>query len=230
MTLPARCVAATEGWLKRMHVLVVLALLLDETVGPGAAGGRQTSQPPQREQVRQPASASGVTVAGAGNRLPVSASAAFQFNATMGLGNPWIGFVPYAPAAPPGAGIFPHSMENFYVPMSSLMAGWQNFTWAAFEKRLDSIAARGNQAIICPCFDCPGLPQGPHGMAGTPAFLREGLNFYNDSGGALIPDWLNTTVSLSHTHSHTHTRARTRARTRTRAHTRVLIVRRCRER
>lgn len=131
--------------------------------------------------------------------LDQTAFATFQFNATMGLGNPWIGFVPYAPAAPPGEGIFPHSMENFYVPMSSLMVGWGNFTWVSFERHLDEIAARGNQAIICPCFDCPGFPQGPMGMAGTPEFLREGLKFYNDSGGAMIPDWLNTTVQRAMT-------------------------------
>jgi hypothetical protein len=70
----------------------------------------------------------------------------------------WLfGFVPYAPAPTNCPGVFPHSMENFYVPMATLMAGWNNYTWDAFEVKLDDIVNRGNQARVCPCFECPGF-------------------------------------------------------------------------
>ena len=49
----------------------------------------------------------------------VAAAAAPGYNATATLGNPWVGLVPYGPSA----ATFPHSMENFYLTMASLMAG-----------------------------------------------------------------------------------------------------------
>ena len=48
-----------------------------------------------------------------------AAEPALAYNATATLGNPWVGLVPYGPSA----ATFPHSMENFYLTMASLMAG-----------------------------------------------------------------------------------------------------------
>eukprot|EP01043_Picozoa_sp_COSAG02_P034023 COSAG02_NODE_2356_length_9072_cov_14.450017_4_plen_630_part_00 len=100
-------------------------------------------------------------------------------------------------------GSFPHSMENFYVSMASLMAGWSNFTFAAFEKKLDGIASRMNQGICRVYLDYPGKTHNK--TDGVPAFLVPGLKFAyygskkcvdgtTSTGCNLSPDWSNTTL------------------------------------
>lgn len=100
-------------------------------------------------------------------------------------------------------GDFPHSMENFYVSMASLMAGWSNFTFEAFEKKLDGIASRKNQGICRVYLDYPGKTHKK--TDGVPAFLVPGLKFAyygskqcvdgtTSAGCNLSPDWSNTTL------------------------------------
>lgn len=106
-----------------------------------------------------------------------------------GLGNPWIGLVPFAgPVATP---VFPHSMENFYVSFASLMRDWNSFTLSNLEARLSQIGARGHQAICRVYLDYPDRTLSPYD--GVPAFLVEGLTFYHSAHG-VTPDWSNTTL------------------------------------
>lgn len=113
----------------------------------------------------------------------------FRYNAIGSLGSPWVGLVPYAPGD--SAESFPHSMEKFYISMASLMAGWSNFTFAAFEHQLDDIASRNNQAICRVYLDYPGKTRKK--TDGVPAFLVPGLKFYSYDSG-VSPDWSNTTL------------------------------------
>ena len=88
-------------------------------------------------------------------------------------------------------GSFPHSMENFYISMASLMAGWSNFTFDAFEAKLDDVASRKNQGICRVYLDYPGKTK--QKTDGVPAFLVPGLKFYSYNAG-WSPDWSNTTL------------------------------------
>lgn len=95
-----------------------------------------------------------------------------------------------------GGGSFPYSMENFYVSMASLMAGWSNFTFAAFEKKLDGVASRKNQGICRVYLDYPGKTRKK--TDGVPAFLVPGLKFYAYDSG-VSPDWSNATLQRAMT-------------------------------
>ncbi len=52
--------------------------------------------------------------------------------------NPLAGFVPFAGSY---TGV-PHSMEWFYVPVSSVVTGPGTYNWAGFEAQLNAIAAK----------------------------------------------------------------------------------------
>lgn len=75
--------------------------------------------------------------------------------------NPLAGFVPYAGSY---TGV-PHSMEWFYVPVSSVVTGPGTYNWAGFEAQLNAIAARGHQTVFRFYLDYPGKP------SGVPAYL-----------------------------------------------------------
>eukprot|EP01052_Picozoa_sp_SAG31_P007044 SAG31_NODE_331_length_17518_cov_32.495042_9_plen_485_part_00 len=136
--------------------------------------------------------------------LALAKTTQFTYNATGSLGSPWVGLVPYAPPEGPAtAAAFPHSMENFYVSMATLMGGWSNFTFAAFEEKLDDIASRKNQGICRIYLDYPGRTRNK--TDGVPAFLVPGLKFYaygsktcvdgeTSAGCNLSPDWSNNTL------------------------------------
>jgi len=113
----------------------------------------------------------------------------YTYNTTAGLGNPWIGLVPYAPDIIHTP--FPHSMENFYYPMAKLMKDWNTYTFKDFEEKFNDIASRGRQAICRIYLDYPGKTLKK--TDGVPAFLVPGLRFYSYDKG-VSPDWENTTL------------------------------------
>ena len=93
--------------------------------------------------------------------------------------NPLKGFMPYAGDYGTGGGIFPHSMEFFYMGVNEVMFGPNKFVWAALDEQLQEIAARGDQAVFRFYLDYPDKP------SGIPDYLiNEGLkvNGYTDYG------------------------------------------------
>lgn len=109
--------------------------------------------------------------------------------------NPLKGFMPfydaYGSAHQPIANDFPHSMEWFYVPLRNLMNGPDSFTFdTGLEPQLNSIAARGHQAVFRVYLDYPGR------QSGIPQFLRDdGLKvrqytfFGNGLDDSVSPDY-----------------------------------------
>lgn len=91
----------------------------------------------------------------------------FTPNATLGAGNPWIGFVPYNFNG--GSLLFPHSLENLYFPWNSIQTGPGAFNFSSIEEVLAVCASRGHQLIARVYADYPGNPYA------VPEFLRPGL-------------------------------------------------------
>ena len=136
----------------------------------------------------------------------------FTFNQSETVGNPWVGLVKFAPRTSRKQLLkdgtlsfaeveetddtcttckpFPTSMENFYVSFASLMKDWHTFTLDTFEKLLNQISARGNQAICRIYVDYPGMTKKP--TDGVPGFLIEGLTFWTSVNG-VTPDYSNKT-------------------------------------
>lgn len=112
--------------------------------------------------------------------------------------NPLKGFVPFSNSYAD----FPHSLEFFYLPMSTLypdVDATPDTTpdWAALEKQLDRIAKRGNQAVFRIYIDYP-TKDSEDKPIGIPAFLRkEPYNLdthdYGEFGNFVsrIPDYSN---------------------------------------
>jgi len=67
--------------------------------------------------------------------------------------NPLKGLVPYAN---PPEGLFPHSLEFSYFPLSALVVGRDRYDWSPLERFLESVATRGNQAIFRVYLEYPG--------------------------------------------------------------------------
>lgn len=68
----------------------------------------------------------------------------------------------------------PYSMEFFYLPLSKLMNNLNDFDWTELDKRLEAVAARGNQAVFRVYLDYPNKP------SGIPQFLiDEGLKTFD---------------------------------------------------
>ncbi|TYP68631.1 DUF4832 domain-containing protein [Paenibacillus methanolicus] len=100
--------------------------------------------------------------------------------------NPLKGFVPYDAAN----SSFPHSMEWFSLPLSSLQTGMQTFNWTPLEKKLDEAASRGHQAVFRIYLDYPGE------AIGVPRFLIDAgvpMRSYSafDNETSMAPDWNN---------------------------------------
>jgi hypothetical protein len=70
------------------------------------------------------------------------------------LENPLKGLFPWARRADS----FPHSMEWFYLRLSDVMKGENQFDWEPLENQLRPIAARGNQAVFRFYVDYPNHP------------------------------------------------------------------------
>lgn len=82
------------------------------------------------------------------------------------------GLVPYAGMHPER---FPHSLEFDYVALGEVMRGVDDFDWQPIERRLNTIAARGCQAVIRVWLEYPGK------AGGVPEFLRR--------DGVKITEW-----------------------------------------
>src|SRR5258708_2777818 len=87
--------------------------------------------------------------------------------------NPLKGFMPfydaYGSMNAPIANDFPHSMEYFYIPLRDLMSGPYSFTFeTGMEPQLQSIASRGDQAVLRVYLDYPTR------TSGIPQFLLDG--------------------------------------------------------
>ncbi len=67
--------------------------------------------------------------------------------------NPLKGLVPYAN---PKLGLFPHSMEFNYLPLSKLVTGKNRYDFSALEKMLNQIASHGNQTVFRIFLEYPG--------------------------------------------------------------------------
>lgn len=81
--------------------------------------------------------------------------------------NPLKGLVPYSGDR---RGQFPHSMEFNYLPLSSLMTGYDEYNWKPLENLLNEAAARGHQTVFRVFLEFPGRKEG------IPAFLiKDGL-------------------------------------------------------
>lgn len=109
-------------------------------------------------------------------------------------GNPLKGMVPFDYSTTD----FPHSMEWFYLPVSAVQTGMNEFDWSKLEERLKAIAGRGHQAVLRFYYDYPGEE------IGVPQFLIDGgleMRYYNepnDLGGAgYCPDYENPTFRQS---------------------------------
>ena len=68
--------------------------------------------------------------------------------------NPLKGLVPYSSNASRDS--FPHSMEFSYIPLSTLVSGYDTFDWQPLEALLDEVAGRGNQTIFRVYLEYPG--------------------------------------------------------------------------
>lgn len=109
-------------------------------------------------------------------------------------GNPLKGMVPFDYSTTD----FPHSLEWFYLPVSAVQLGMNEFDWTVLEKRLDAIAARGHQAVMRFYYDYPGEE------IGVPQFLiDQGLEmrYYNEpdnlGGSGYCPDYENLALRQS---------------------------------
>ncbi|WP_271749894.1 S-layer homology domain-containing protein [Cohnella sp. JJ-181] len=71
----------------------------------------------------------------------------------------------------------PYSLEFFYLPLSKLMNNLNDFDWTELDRRLEAVAARGNQAVFRVYLDYPNKP------SGIPQFLiDEGLKTFQYEG------------------------------------------------
>jgi regulation of enolase protein 1 (concanavalin A-like superfamily) len=112
--------------------------------------------------------------------------------------NPLKGFMPYRDGSEDGftsaqggtasKESFPHSLEWFYLPLSSTVVAHEKYDWASLDRCLDDVASRGCQSVFRFYLDYPDKP------SGIPPFLLAqglGLKKYDDYGGGLCPDYRN---------------------------------------
>ena len=114
--------------------------------------------------------------------LAASSTVSFSFNRTADLGNPLVGFAHYYPFGVPSKLLpTPCRLENFYVSMSSLMQGWNDFTYDDLESKLTEIASRNRTAIFRIYLVYPGKST----KDAVPDFLIKGGLKFN----GISPDW-----------------------------------------
>lgn len=85
----------------------------------------------------------------------------------------------------------PYSMEFFYLPLSKLMNNLNDFDWTELDRRLEAVAARGNQAVFRVYLDYPNKPSGiPQFLIdeGLKTFAYEGYDNGKDAT-SLAPDY-----------------------------------------
>jgi hypothetical protein len=99
--------------------------------------------------------------------------------------NPLKGFLPYAGSYQ----TFPYSMEWFYLPLRDVMTGPRQFDWAALERQLDDIAARGHQAVFRFYLDYPGKPTGIPQYLLDQGLLTRPYPDFGNNGISVSPDY-----------------------------------------
>ena len=90
--------------------------------------------------------------------------------APSAVDNPLKGLVPYSRD---WKGVFPHSLEFNYLPLSALVTGPETFDWTPLEKLLDECAGRGHQTVLRVYTEYPGKTDGL-----PPFLLRGGLKVF----------------------------------------------------
>jgi hypothetical protein len=102
----------------------------------------------------------------------VSYNATYSYDASSTVWNPLKGFVPYYYWTSPRPAVnFPHSMENQYIPMKSLMLGPNSFNFSSIDTILMNVASRNHHAIVRVYVDYPGQNL----SLSVPDFLWNGL-------------------------------------------------------
>jgi hypothetical protein len=102
----------------------------------------------------------------------VSYNATYNFDASSTIFNPLKGFVPYYYGSNSQPAVnFPHSMENQYIPMKSLMIGPNSFNFSSIDSILMNVAKRNHHAIVIVYVDYPGRDL----SLSVPDFLWNGL-------------------------------------------------------
>jgi hypothetical protein len=96
--------------------------------------------------------------------------------------NPLRGLVPYS-FQPQRPDSFPHSLEWFYLPLSDVVTGPDQYNWTPVEAELAKIADRGHQAVFRFYLD---FPQKPSGI--PPYLITQGLRTfpYTDEGNQTV--------------------------------------------
>jgi hypothetical protein len=99
--------------------------------------------------------------------------------------NPLKGFLPYAGSYQ----TFPYSMEWFYLPLSEVMKGPRQFRWDALERQLNTIAARGHQAVFRFYLDYPGKPTGIPQYLLDQGLVTRAYDEHGNNGVSVAPDY-----------------------------------------
>jgi hypothetical protein len=119
--------------------------------------------------------------------LAASSTVSFSFDRTADLGNPLIGFAHYYSFGQMSPSV-PCRLENFYLPMRSLMQGWNDFIFdQGLESKLAEIASRNRTAIFRIYLTYPGKTKKP--TDAVPDFLINGGLAFNSFSGGVSPDW-----------------------------------------
>lgn len=101
--------------------------------------------------------------------------------------NPLKGMFPYASGTDHS---FPHSMEWFYLPLSELQKGPEEFDWEPIENNLKKIAGRGHHSVFRVYLDYPGKPIGtPQFLIDAGVAMRQYSEMGNSAGASKSPDW-----------------------------------------
>jgi hypothetical protein len=95
---------------------------------------------------------------------PVRAEEVVLEHAPAPVGNPLKGLVPYMGDH---RDKFPHSMEFFYIPLSDIVVGVNDYNWELLDRKLREINGRGHQAILRVYLEYPKKE------TGVPVYLRD---------------------------------------------------------
>ena len=136
----------------------------------------------------------------AGATLPATASSAASSQwttleaAPAPVSNPMKGFMPWAPA--PGAnpvlaqGSLPFTLEWAPFPVNTVVTGRDTYDFTKVDAMLDSIAARGHQAVIRFALDTPGHKTGmPQYLIDAGTDTSRSYDFYDNKKISFSPNY-----------------------------------------
>lgn len=99
--------------------------------------------------------------------------------------NPLTGFVPYAGSY----NTMPHSMEWFYIPVSSVVVGPGQYDWTRLESELNAVSARGHQAVFRFYLDYPGESSGIPKYLVDAGVTTRSYTDYGNGGKSVSPNY-----------------------------------------